>query len=265
MKNQTSKGMGAPPARATGGRKPRVKAEIIAALAKRILSGEFAAGESIPKENDLCIEYGVSRTVIREAAKVLESKGLLRIRSRVGTQVLDASEWNMLDPEILDWTGTSFHAPEFIKSLMEARRIIEPAAVRLAAQRATASDLARIEDAYHRMCASLPHDVAQCSAADLDFHQALLQASHNHVLVRLSSVIGAAMRSLFELSVHLGSQHEQALHLHGAVLEAVRLRDPEAAVANMESILDSAGHDLTRVEAPTTNGGEDAPKKAVSY
>src|SRR6478672_5103839 len=79
-------------------RKPRVKREIVAALARRILSGEIQPSEYLPKESELCFQYGVSRTVIREATKVLESKGLIRSRSRVGTRVLAASEWNMLDP-----------------------------------------------------------------------------------------------------------------------------------------------------------------------
>ena len=115
-------------------RKPRVKREIVAALARRILSGEIQPSEYLPKESELCAQYGVSRTVIREATKVLESKGLLRSRSRVGTRVLEASEWNMLDPDLLALASSDFHDPRFVDSLMEARRIIEPAAAELAAR-----------------------------------------------------------------------------------------------------------------------------------
>ena len=81
-----------------------------------------------------------------------------------------------------------------------------------------------MDDAYQRMRASLPHDIPECSEADLDFHTALLVASHNHVLVQLASVIRAALRALFELTNSLGSAHEQALHLHGAVVEATQGR-----------------------------------------
>jgi DNA-binding FadR family transcriptional regulator len=115
--------------------------------------------------------------VIRESTKILESKGLLRSCSRVGTQVLDPNEWNMLDADLLAWAGSEFHDPRFAHSLMEARFIIEPAAAELAAQCAHPGDLARLDEAYHRMRASLlpngPHDVRQCSEADMDFHTAL--------------------------------------------------------------------------------------------
>ena len=229
-------------------RKPRVQREIVATLARRILSGKIPPREYLPKESELCTQYGVSRTVIREATKILESKGLLRSRSRVGTQVLDPNEWNMLDADLLTWAGSEFHDPRFVHSLMEARFIIEPAAAELAAERADARDLAKLDETYQRMCASLPpnpaHDVQQCSEADLDFHTSILVASHNHVLIQLASVIRAALRALFELTAHLGSAHEQALHLHGEVVEAVRLRRSDVARATILKILDAAVADL---------------------
>jgi GntR family galactonate operon transcriptional repressor len=229
-------------------RKPRVQREVVSTLARRILSGEIPAREYLPKESELCAQYGVSRTVIREATKILESKGLLRSRSRVGTQVQDPNQWNMLDADLLAWAGSEFHDPRFVHSLMEARFIIEPAAAELAARRADPGDLARLDEAYQRMHASLPpnapHDVVRCSEADLDFHTALLVGSHNHVLIQLASVIRAALRALFELTTHLGSAHEQALHLHGEVVEAVRLRRSDAARAAILKILDAAVADL---------------------
>jgi GntR family transcriptional regulator, galactonate operon transcriptional repressor len=225
-------------------RKPRVKQEIVALLARRILSGEIQPNQYLPKESELCVQYGVSRTVIREATKVLESKGLLRSRSRVGTMVLEASEWKMLDPDLLVLASSDFHDPRFVDSLMEARRIIEPAAAELAARRAGPGDLAAMDKAYRRMCESLPHNVPQCSEADMEFHTALLVASHNHVLMQLASVIRASMRALFEITTHLGSAHEQALHLHGSVLEAVRLRQPDEAKAAIIRILETTVSDL---------------------
>jgi GntR family galactonate operon transcriptional repressor len=131
---------------------------------------------------------------------------------------------------------------------MEARCIIEPVAAELAAERADARDLAKLDEAYRRMHASLasgePHDVEECSDADLDFHTALLLGSHNHVLIQLASVIRAALRALFELTTHLGSAHKRALDLHGEVVEAVRLRRPSVARAAIVKILDAAMADL---------------------
>jgi DNA-binding FadR family transcriptional regulator len=131
---------------------------------------------------------------------------------------------------------------------MEARWIIEPVATELAAHRADLRDLAKLDEAYQRMQASLlpagSHDVEKCSEADLDFHTALLAASHNHVLIQLASVIRAALLALFKLTTHLGSAHERALHLHGEVVEAVRLRRPDIARAKILKILDAAVVDL---------------------
>src|SRR6516164_5465640 len=233
-------------------RKPRVLREIIASLARRVLSGEIPPREYLPKESVLCDQYGVSRTVIREATKVLESKGLLRSRSRVGTQVLDVKQWNMLDPDLLAWSGPAFRDPGFTNSLMEARRIIEPAAAELAAERAGPRDLAAMDDACQRMRASLPNDVEACSEADMDFHTALLVSSHNHVLIQLASVIRASLRALFEITTHLGSAHEQALHLHESVVEAVRLRRIDAARAAILKILDAAVVDLALTPSSIT-------------
>jgi GntR family galactonate operon transcriptional repressor len=230
--------------KSTRKRKPRVLREIVASLARCVLTGEIRPGEYLPKESLLCDQYGVSRTVIREATKVLESKGLLRSRSHVGTQVLEVNRWNMLDADLLAWAGPAFRDPGFTYSLMEARRIIEPAAAELAAERAGPRDLASMDDACQRMRASLPKDVNACSEADMDFHTALLIASHNHVLIQLASVIRASLRALFELTTHLGSAHEQALHLHESVVEAVRLRRPEVARAAILKILDAAVVDL---------------------
>jgi DNA-binding FadR family transcriptional regulator len=230
-------------------RRPRVRQEVVVGLARRILTGEFQPGESLPKEPDLCAQYGVSRTVIREATKILESKGLLRIRSRLGTHVLDQREWNMLDPDLLAWSGSNFYDPRFVHSLMEARHIIEPAAAELAAKRATAKDLAALEDAYRRMRAVHAYNVPEYSVADMDFHTALLAASHNHVLMHLASVIRAAMRALFELTAHLGTAPDQALDLHGEIVEAVRVRQPEAARAAIVRILDNASADLRAGQA----------------
>jgi GntR family galactonate operon transcriptional repressor len=229
--------------------RPRIGKEVVAALARRILSGEWPPGTVLPVEAELCAEYGVSRTVVREATKILASKNLLRSRAGSGTQVLDMARWNRLDPELLDWSGDSLVTPRFVASLMEARRIVEPAAAELAAQRATAADLAALEDAYRRMQASLPDDVESCSLADLDFHTALLVASHNDVLESLAHVVRAAMLALFRLTTHLGTAHADALHLHAAIVEAVRLRRPDDAAQASRDMLAMATRDLERAQA----------------
>ena len=95
------------------------------------------------REDDLAEQLSVSRTSIREAVKVLSAKGLLQARRRVGVRVRDRDDWDLLDPQVLSWHPDVGRDEALTTSLIEARRIIEPAAAGLAAKRATAADLAR--------------------------------------------------------------------------------------------------------------------------
>jgi hypothetical protein len=148
----------------------------------------------LPREDDLAVELGVSRTSIREAVKVLSAKGLLQARQRVGVRVRDRDDWNLLDPQVLSWHPDVGHDEALITSLIEARRIIEPAAAALAAKRATAADLARIEQAYLGMERNLRTNLEACCDADLKFHVGVIAASHNIVLKGLTGTIEPALR-----------------------------------------------------------------------
>lgn len=225
-------------------RKPRVHREIVEALAQRVITGQWAVGATIPKEAELCTEFGVSRTVIREASRVLVSKGMLVSKPRAGTSVTPRTQWSILDPDIAAWLAANGDSHGITTSLVEARRTIEPAAARLAALRATPADLARIHEAWQRMA---KHDHTERAAfieADIDFHTALLVASHNIIFIQLAGVVRSAMSSLFDTTETVGSNPPEALALHLAVVEAVRLRQPEDAVRAMSQILDMAERDL---------------------
>ena len=126
----------------------RIHGSVVDAIGRWILGGTYAPDDLLPREDDLAAELGVSRTSIREAVKVLSAKGLLQARRRVGVRVRNRDEWNLLDPQVLSWHPDVGRDEALITSLIEARRIIEPAAAALAAKRATAADLAQIEQAY---------------------------------------------------------------------------------------------------------------------
>ncbi|MFZ5672901.1 MAG: FadR/GntR family transcriptional regulator [Pseudomonadota bacterium] len=223
-------------------RKPRVHKEIVEALAQRVITGRWAVGETIPKEAALCSEFGVSRTVIREASRVLVSKGMLVSKPRAGTSVTARTQWSILDPDIAAWLAANGDSHGITTSLVEARRTIEPAAARLAALRASPADLARIHEAWQRMARHA--DRAAFIEADIDFHTALLVASHNIIFIQLAGVVRSAMSSLFDTTETVGSNPPEALALHLAVVEAVRLRQPDDAVRAMSQILDMAERDL---------------------
>jgi DNA-binding FadR family transcriptional regulator len=101
---------------------------------------------------------GVSRTVVREATKVLAAKGMVESRSKRGTVILPRSEWRLLDPDVLAWLTETGLDPEFLRSMFEVRKIIEPAAARLAAERATPAELDEIRSALDAMATA--HDEA---------------------------------------------------------------------------------------------------------
>ena len=234
--------------------KPRVHDTVVRDLALRILGGAVQPGETLPNEQALQQEFGISRSALREAVRVLSAKGLVAVRPRVGTAVRPRDAWNRLDADILAWSMALAPDLDFIHALMEARQLFEPAAAAFAARRASAPDLARIEAAFAGMRAALPHDIAACCGADVAFHTAIIQGSHNAVLRQLIGTIGAALESVFRLSTEASRpSYRRTLLAHERVLDRIRGRDPAAARAAMEQLLEVAASDL----APLLAGRRD--------
>src|ERR1700748_2487895 len=113
----------------------KIHGSVVDAIGRWILCGTDAPNDLLPREDDLAVELGVSRTSIREAVKVLSAKGLLQARRRVGVRVRDRDDWNLLDPQVLSWHPDVGRDEGLKTSLIEARSIIEPAAAALAAKR----------------------------------------------------------------------------------------------------------------------------------
>lgn len=228
---------------------------ILSTLGKRILEGYYREDTTLPIEAELCAEFGVSRTVMREAVKMLTAKGLLISRQRGGTRVRAASDWNRLDADVLSWMGELDPDPVFVRGLIEARQAIEPAAARLASMRSTSSDLARIEEAYIAMCAAAAEAPLLQVAADVAFHVAILEASHNPVFAGLSKLIKQALADSFRLTNRMTESYARALTAHGDVLEAIRLRQPDIASERMRALVEIASVDFRHhVEALAASG-----------
>jgi GntR family transcriptional regulator, galactonate operon transcriptional repressor len=225
-------------------RRKAVHGTVVRELARRILAGAFAPGSALPNEAELCAELKVSRSSLREAVRVLAAKGLVESRPRTGTRVRERDDWDRLDPELLAWAGELEPDIDFVAGLIEARRVIEPAAAELAARRASARDLATIEEAFERMAASLPHDIEAYCEADLRFHAGILKASHNPVLAHLSGIIGAALMSAFRLTTEHSKSYQRTLQVHADVLDAIRLRDTARARETMLQLITVAADDL---------------------
>ena len=217
-------------------------------LGEAIVGGRYPAGSAIPPEPLLGEQLGVSRTVIREAVKSLVAKGLLVTGPKVGTRVLAEADWNWFDPSVVVWKSKVGLTREFLRDLQELRRVIEPAGVRLAAERATAADLAEVESAYAGMKDAIEHGGDYVSN-DLRFHQGLLRACHNRMMVQMSKALGALLRTSFEISTSRPNGPANSLPLHRAVLDAVIARDPDRAERASLELIDGAGEDIDRVLA----------------
>ncbi|MDX3927661.1 MAG: FadR/GntR family transcriptional regulator [Shinella sp.] len=228
---------------AASGKRPRVQKNVTAAIGTDICVERYPAGTLLPKENDLCELYGVSRTVIRESLKILETKGLVRGRPRVGTVVCDKEDWNILDPQILEWMGPRILGLNLLGCILETRRTVEPVAAELAAERATAQDLADLDRAWREM-SDAEADIERFTAADAAFHEILLRASHNQVFRQLSSIIHAALTYSLHASNEAVEKRDEALAIHGELVEALRLRNKAAARDCSNRMLDLAARDL---------------------
>ena len=217
-------------------------------LGEAIVAGRYAIGASIPPEPALCLELGVSRTVVREAVKSLIAKGLMTTGPKVGTRVLSSDHWNWFDPDVIGWQSKAGLTPEFLRDLQDLRRVVEPAAMRLAAERATAQDLAEIELAYAGMKRAVEGG-GDYVTYDLRFHQGLLRACRNRMLVQMSKALGALLRTSFEISTRRKDGPVNSLPLHREVLDAVTAHDPDRAEIAIRVLIDGARNDIEEVLA----------------
>lgn len=223
--------------------------EVVRRLGLRIVRGDHAHGDIIDIEA-LESEFSVSKTVIREALRVLGAKGLVDSRPKRGTFVRERAAWDLLDSDVMQWRREAhLDADQLLSDLSELRDTIEPAAAKLAAARHTAEDLDALWAAFEAF-ATAGDDVARLIAADLDFHRLLLQATHNELFVRLDVVITHALEARNRIQHHPEARWMDPVPDHRAVLEAVAARDPEAAERAMKHALRESDEDLRSGEPP---------------
>jgi GntR family transcriptional regulator, galactonate operon transcriptional repressor len=214
-------------------RKRNLFAHVADELGGRIVRGDIKPGEPFPIEAELSEEFGASRSVIREAVKSLAAKGLLESRTRTGIRVLPSERWNLFDLDVLEWRYTHMPPDAFFRELFEIRRMIEPEAAALAAERGTASEVKAIGDAFAAM------EVSQSTTdnaiqADLAFHRSILNAAHNALLQQMGSLIGVGLLVSYRNSI---DPYEVFLGNHRDVLASIRSRKPEAARKAMDALL----------------------------
>lgn len=225
----------------------RLHDQVVKHLAVRILEGVDARSEPVTTtEAELCRDLNVSRTILRQAVKVLEAKGLVDVRPRVGVRIRPRREWNVADPDLLAWQSEMQPDAHFLKSLCEVRRILEPAAAELAALRADNVQIAEIH-AWYREMERYVEDPEPFIAADMEFHKAIFSAARNELLARISSTIGTALRTSRTITTRRPGSSIQALEWHRAVADAIRDHDAPGARAAMDWLIQQTTRDIEDV------------------
>jgi DNA-binding FadR family transcriptional regulator len=221
--------------------------KVAAKIGADIVAGRRPAGSMIPPEPELCSQFGVSRTVVREAVKLLCSKGLLKTGSGIGTWVLPTSEWNFLDPDVFAWVQNSDDSETALRHLFAFRMAVEPAAAAEAARNARLEQLYAIESALETMT-NATDDFSKWIEGDISFHTALYIASNNVFMAPLARLF----RQYFQMSFRVSSSnkhHQHCLQEHRDVFEAIRARQPEAAYGAVRVLLEQADEDVRVVLA----------------
>lgn len=198
-----------------------------------IVSGGIRADQLLPVESALCEAYGVSRTVVREAIKSLEAKGLLRARQGVGTLVSAQESWNLLDPAVLAAIVRHDEQYDVLDQLILVRTSLESSLAREAARRATPADLADLHDLMAQLDAAV-HEPNLLDDVDVAFHERIMLASRNQLGRAIVHTVHAEARHSPRYVGHSTLAHrQQSNRQHRAVLDAIETGDPEAAAALM--------------------------------
>ena len=207
---------------------------LLDSVGRAIVTGDYE-GRRFPTEAELAASHSVSRSVTREAMKMLAAKGLLTARPRKGTTVQPASQWNLLDPDVLRWLLERQFSLELLRQFSELRVAIEPAAAALAASHADAPALQAIAAGFARM------EAAEAGAddpldSDIAFHIAILDAAGNPFFMQFRDLVATALRSSIRFTNRFKGRTAD-LPAHHAVLRAIADRDPAAAHAAMGAII----------------------------
>jgi DNA-binding FadR family transcriptional regulator len=220
----------------------RLRGAVAHFLGTAIVSGRIKPGETLTGEVANAEALDVSRSAYREAVQVLTAKGLVESRPKAGTRVLPRSKWNILDPAILAWAFSGEPDLDFVRDIFELRAIVEPAAAGLAAERRGKTDIRAMKEALARM---RRHTLAteEGRAADRDFHDALLCATHNEALMSLSASIGAAVSWTTRFKQRARALPRDPIPDHARVCDAIVAGEVEAAGAAMRALIDLALED----------------------
>ncbi len=222
----------------------RLHGTIARKLGIAIVSGHYKPGDLLDGEISSSEQLAVSRTAYREAVRILAAKGLVDARPKVGTRINPQSQWNLLDPDVLEWTFESEPDLQLLNSLFELRNVVESAAAGLAATRRSAVHLKSMRAALKGMA---KHTLATPAGrqADLDFHTTLLDATNNPFIISLTSGVSAAINTTTIFKQRKHPLRRDPLPDHVRVFEAIAAKNPGKAQRAMSELIE-----LARMDTP---------------
>ena len=205
-------------------------ARVLNSLGQEIVDGRYAPGD-ILNLDDIAAAFAVSRSVLREALRVLQSLGMVEPRQRVGTQVLPRGAWDLMNPQIIVWRG---RGPEYytqMREMLEMRLGIEPVAARLSARLMTDAQLAAVAEAAAAMVAAdLAGDGRRFLESDIAFHSLILAGSGNSVMGHFAGTVAALLRTREEEKRFTITEYTPpSAHRHNQLALALAERDADAA------------------------------------
>nr|WP_018535953.1 FadR/GntR family transcriptional regulator [Streptomyces sp. SID8379] len=223
--------------RATGNRGRGLHGQLVQQLGQMIVSGDLGADRPLVPE-EIGQRFEVSRTVVRESLRVLEAKGLVSARPNVGTRVRPVSDWNLLDPDIIEWRAFGPQRDDQRRELNELRWTIEPLAARLAAGHGREDVQQRIADMVEIMGHALGQgDSITFSRADAEFHSLLIQLAGNRMLEHLSGIVSAALHVSGGPVTGCDRPNETVVAHHGRIADALAAGDSTGAETAMRHLL----------------------------
>ena len=227
------------------------------AIGLRIIKGEYQPKDTLPNEEALCVEFGVSRGVIREAVKVLHKKGMVWPRPKIGTQIQPKTQWNLFDSDVLIWKLKAGQQLRFLKQVTEVRTIIESEAAKLSAERATKEEIIEIKKLCNQLEEVLNDEVEfnyeRYLRVDMAFHTTILETSHNELLAQIGRTMRVAVQTARQADIHdirvlLASQP-----FHAAITQAIERGNPDRAYSASLEMFEQVWKNFP--ESPNGNAG----------
>jgi DNA-binding FadR family transcriptional regulator len=214
-------------------------AHVLREIGLAIVSGRYPQQSILPGDAELMAQFGVSRTVLREAMKTLAGKGMIKAKARIGTRVRDKSAWNLFDADVLIWHAQSGFDDAFLHYLLEMRMALEPEAAALAAARRTPLHLQQLYGWVDRMGID-GVSRAEFVEADLNFHLTVANAAANPFLRSISTLIEVALVALLTVSSPVDEPvgHRRSVAAHRAIADAIARREPDRAREAMRAVIE---------------------------